>query len=90
MLAERSPQPRQTVGVLMELSVDERIRMLFEEREKTRLDIVSMMGGAERKGSYERALTIARNLLKMDMPIDKIVEATGLTYVEIEALLKAN
>jgi len=45
-LAERSPQPRQTVGVLMELSADERNRMLFEEREKARRDIASMMGGA--------------------------------------------
>ena len=86
MIAEKSPQMKKAVGVLMELSADERNRMLFEEREKARRDIASMMGGAERKGRTY----VARNLLKMDMPIDKIIEVTGLTRTEIEALLKVN
>jgi len=33
---------------------------------------------------------IAHNLLKRNRPIDEIMEDTGLTYAEIESLLKAN
>ena len=82
MIAEKSPQMKKAVGVLMELSADEQTRMLYEEREKARRDIASMMGGARREGRND----VARNLLKMDMPIDKIMEATGLTREEIESL----
>ena len=87
MIAEKSPQMKKAVGVLMELSADEQTRMLFEEREKARRDIASMMGGAKREGRYEQAIEIARNLLDMNMPIDKIIKATGLTHDEIESLL---
>ena len=86
MLAKRSPQMRKAVGVLKELSADERTRMLYEEREKARRDIESLMGGARREGHID----VARNLLDMDIPIDKIIKATGLTYEEVESLQKAN
>jgi len=85
MIAEKSPQMKKAVGVLMELSADERNRMLFEEREKARRDIASMMGGAVKSTRIE----IARNLLKRNRTIDEIMEDTGLTCAEIEALLKA-
>ena len=45
---------RKTVGILKELSADERTRMLYEEREKARRDIASTMDGAERKGRLLR------------------------------------
>lgn len=86
MLAQRSPQMRKAVGVLKELSADERTRMLYEEREKSRRDIASMMCGARREGQTEATENIARNLLLMDMPVDAITKATGLTLDEIEAL----
>ena len=82
MLAERNPQMRKAVGVLKELSADERTRMLYEEREKARRDIVSRVGGAEREGIAK----VARNLIKMNTPIDIIVQATGFTRKEIENL----
>ena len=82
MIAERSPQMRKAVGVLKELSADERTRMLYEEREKARRDIASMMGGAKKERSFE----IAQNLLKMNMPIDTIIRATDLTQDEIASM----
>jgi predicted transposase/invertase (TIGR01784 family) len=82
MIAERSPQMRKAVGVLKELSADERTRMLYEEREIARRDIASMLGGARREERNE----IARNLLAMDMPVENIIKATGLTYEEIQKL----
>ena len=82
MLSQRSPQMSKAVGVLKELSADERTRMLYEEREIARRDIVSLMGGAKREGITE----VARNLLRRNRPIDEIIEDTGLSQEEIEAL----
>jgi predicted transposase YdaD len=79
MIAERNPQMRKAVGVLKELSADERTRMLYEEHEKARRDIASMMGGAVK----DKQIEIARNLLDMAMPIDAVLKATGLTQDEI-------
>ena len=45
-------------------------------------DIASMMGGAKK----ERSIEIAKNLLGMNLPIDQIVTATGLTREEVENL----
>jgi len=56
--------------------------MIYEEREKARRDIASLVDGAERKGR----VAVASNLLKMDMEIDKIAAATGLTCDEIKSI----
>jgi len=73
MLAERSSQMRKAVGVLKELSADERTRMLYEEREKVRRDYESRMSGAERKGRLEGRNEgrneVARNLLYLAVPL---------------------
>jgi len=81
---------RKAVGILKELSADERTRMLYEEREKARRDIASTMDGAERKGRYEERLIFALKLLKRNRPIEEIIEDTGLTHEEIESLKDAN
>jgi predicted transposase/invertase (TIGR01784 family) len=64
--------------------------MLAEEREKYRRDYVSRMNGARREGRAEGhtegRTDVARNLLKMNMPIEQIIDATGLTRDEVEAL----
>ncbi|MCL1863466.1 MAG: Rpn family recombination-promoting nuclease/putative transposase [Defluviitaleaceae bacterium] len=90
MIAERKPQMKKAVGFLKELSADERTRMLYEEREKARRDWVSLMGGARNEGRNEgrmgERMDIARNLINMNMPMDTIIKATGLTQEEIESL----
>ena len=48
MLATRSPQMKKAVGVLKELSADERTRMLYEAREKARMDFESLRDDAVR------------------------------------------
>ena len=80
MLAERSPQIKKAVGVLKELSADERTRMLYEDREKARRDIASMVDGKVRD--------IARNAINMGMNTDTIIKLTGLNREEIESLQK--
>ena len=82
MIAEKSPQVKQAVVRLIELSADEKARALYEAREKERRDNLSRERGALK----EQAFTIARNLLKRNRPIDEIIEDTGLTFEEVESL----
>ena len=82
MVAQRNPQIRKAVVKLRELSADERARDMFERREKGRRDAAD-----REKGAYKNArIEIARNLINMKIPIEQIIEATGLTREEIEAL----
>ena len=53
MLATKSPELKKAVGVLKELSADERTRMLAEEREKAWRDEVSRLDGARKEGREE-------------------------------------
>ena len=48
MLAMRSPEINKAVGLLKELSADESIRMLYEQREMVLRDIESMKDDAVR------------------------------------------
>ena len=82
MIAEKSPQVKKAVVRLMELSKDEKTRMLYESRQKLEWDYQAR----------ERAalLVVAKNMLKRNRPIDEIVEDTGLDYEEIECLQNAD
>ena len=82
MLEQRNPQMSKAVGVLKELSADERTRMLYEEREKARRDIASMLGGARKEGLY----LAARNAIEMGLDIETIIKLTGLSRKEIKNL----
>ena len=86
MLATRSPQMRKAVGVLKELSADEATRMRYENREKARKDEESRIADAEKKAKVE----IAKNALKMNLPIDDIIKLTGLSKKEVETLREAD
>jgi predicted transposase/invertase (TIGR01784 family) len=85
MIAERSPQVKKAVVRLMELSNDERTRLLYESRQKMEWD----NRARERGASDSRALTIAKNMLRRNRPINEIIEDTGLTHTEVENLQNA-
>jgi len=78
MLAQKSPAMRRATLRLMELSADEKARQLYEARLKEQRDSYAREKGA--------VLTMAQNLLNLGVPIEKIVEASGLSYKEIESL----
>ena len=80
--AEQNQEVKKAVIKYRELTADERTRDLYERREKARRDIVSMMDGAKR----DRSIEIAENLLGMNLSLDQIVTATGLTLDEVESL----
>jgi hypothetical protein len=86
MIADRSPQLKKAVVRLMELSNDERTRLLYESRQKMEWDNQAR----ERGASNDRAIVIAKNMLKRNRPIDEIVEDTGLTKEKVEELKITN
>ena len=67
---------------LVRASNDDMIREILEMRSKARHDEASRLYQAEMKGKEE----VAKNLLEMDMPIEKISKATGISVEEIEKL----
>ena len=77
-------------SLLMSVSKDERERAIFRSRRMYQSDLESNIATAEYKGEQRgeqrKALAIARNLLGMNVSIDQIVTATGLTQEEVEAL----
>ena len=86
MIAEKSPQVKKAVVRLMELSNDERTRMLYESRQKMEWD----NRARERGASDGRAVAIAKNLLADGDSIEKIIKVTGLTREEVEGLCITN
>jgi len=86
MIAERSPQVKKAVVRLMELSNDERTRLLYESRQKMEWD----NRARERVAIKTREYEIARNALEKKMSIEDIIDITGLTRDEIEDLHMAN
>jgi hypothetical protein len=68
--------------VLMSVSKDEREKAIFRSRRMALADQESNRITAERN----LKLTIAKNMLKRNRPIDEIIEDTGLTREEMEKL----
>jgi len=86
MLAQKSPTMQKATLRLLELSADEKARQLYEARLKEQRDIYAREYGARQN---ER-LSIARNALQMNMPLEDVIKLTGLSSEEVEALQNAD
>jgi predicted transposase/invertase (TIGR01784 family) len=90
MVAEKNPQVGKAVAVLMELSEDERTRLLEESREKARRDWASRMRSAWEKGvdqgSSQRAIEDAKRMKADNMTSSQIAKYTGLSLEEVARL----
>jgi len=73
--------------LLMSISQDERERAVFRSRRMYQTDLQSDLATAEDRGRMEERIGIARNLLEMELPLNQIIKATGLTREEIERLV---
>jgi predicted transposase/invertase (TIGR01784 family) len=83
----QSKEALQMAGnLLMSVSKDERERAVYRSRRMYQTDMQSNIATAEDRGRKEGAFAIARNLLRMNMPLDQIVTATDLTREEVENL----
>lgn len=62
----------------------------YRESQKDYWDMYSVVETAENKGRAEgersKAISVATSLLSMDMPLEKIAQATGLTIDEIKSI----
>ena len=61
-------------------------RRLAELREKWEMDRVSAINHATRKGKKDNSIEIAKKLLKLNMPLEQIIEITELPKEEIEKI----
>jgi predicted transposase/invertase (TIGR01784 family) len=90
MVAKSSPEIAQAVGVIMELSEDERTRLLAEAREKYRRDEVARRDYAYDKGKMEgrreERQEIALAALQNNISPEDVASFTGLSLEEIKAL----
>lgn len=92
--------------LLMSISQDERERAVFRSRRMYQTDLESNLATAEDRGKKagieigrkdgieigkaKREAEIVADALKVNIPIDMIVQFTGLTREEIERLRKDN
>jgi predicted transposase/invertase (TIGR01784 family) len=94
MLPRNNPDINKAVGRLLELSADDKARLLYEAREKARRDEASRIKTARRMGLEEgeargiakERIGIAKNLLRKNLPLADIAEVTGLTLAKIKKL----
>ena len=77
-------------NLLMGISQDEKERAVFRSRRMYQTDMQSNIATAEDRGRVRgeatKALAIAKNLLKLNLPLDQIALATDLTIEEVERL----
>jgi len=69
-----------------DISNDDLIREIMDMREKGRHEEASRLYQAEKKGELQGKVEIAKNLLTMHLPLEKISQATGLSIEEINNL----
>ncbi|GHU29366.1 hypothetical protein AGMMS50256_14100 [Betaproteobacteria bacterium] len=94
--AQSKPAIAKAWGVIKVLSGDERARALADAREKARMDMDSWLDDARyegkqegwregrQEGRQEEKQEVAKNLLQMNIPLENIVKATGLSLDEVE------
>jgi predicted transposase/invertase (TIGR01784 family) len=84
----------QAISAYRHVTATDEFKELERLRSRARNNEASALGHARREGiregMREERCGIAKNLLNMNLPIDKIIEATGLTHEEIESLRKAD
>jgi predicted transposase/invertase (TIGR01784 family) len=90
VLAQKSPVMKKASLRLMELSADEKARQIYEARLKEQRDRYAREQGAVMIARQDERITIAKNLLTLNLPIENIVTATGLTYEEVNAMQNAD
>jgi len=86
MIATASPAIQKATARVLELSDDERARLISEYEFKARDYERARLDYAVTGAVTEERITFARNLLKRNRPIDEIAEDTGFSRDEIEKI----
>lgn len=87
MLQQTNVAPIQrAIHIIYEMSEDEKIQEMARIREKALHDETTALNGTR----YERSIEIARNLIKINLSVEQVEKATGLTREEIKAIAVSN
>ena len=73
-------------NLLMNVSTNEKERAIFRSRRMYESDQESNISTAEARGELKGKIEIAKNALKMNIPINDIIKLTGLPCEEIEKI----
>jgi predicted transposase/invertase (TIGR01784 family) len=95
MLAEKDTDLKHAVDRLKEISTDEQARMMYEARLKVARDRYAVESSmreqgrheGRQEGQHEGRVAVARNLIELGIPVEKIIQATGLSAEEIRELM---
>jgi len=93
-IAVNNPVMQEVLKAESYFTQDEINRRKYEQREKAIRDHYSFIAGAleegfekgRAEGEKEKAMSIAKNLLALDLPMETIAKATGLSEQEIDKL----
>ena len=92
LLLKRINVSDEEIGVVTEQLYERRLQEMFAMIEQYDVQETRRSAKAEghAEGREDERIIIAKRLLKMDIPMENIVLATGLTRKEVEALRNAN
>jgi predicted transposase/invertase (TIGR01784 family) len=92
MISKSDKVVNRATKALRELSSDDEARMKYMDREKARLDKISALFSAEkkgeRKGEMREKIKIAKAMIKEGFSVENIMKLTELKREEIEELPK--
>jgi predicted transposase/invertase (TIGR01784 family) len=77
---------KMAVELLKTISKDENERARFRSRRMFQMDMDHNLLASRDEGREEKAMEIARNLLKMKLSVEQIITATGLDREEVEKI----
>ena len=80
------PELEEAYQELKHMSADEKTRQLYESRQTMLFDNASNLQAHLKEGEAKERKRIAKNLLKLNIPIEQISQASGLSVDEIKAL----
>ncbi len=89
-IVEKNENIKEATVEIVKMSKDEKLRKLAELRDKAIMDEKSIYAAGiddgEKKGIKKAQIEIAKKLIKIKMPIEDIIDITGLSNKEIEDL----
>ena len=80
------PELKEAKEVFEAAKADPKKRKLIEEREDAIRNYAAAVSQAKEEGVNEKAVEVAKNLLKMGLSIEQISEATGLLLDDVRKL----
>ena len=98
MLAEKDEYIHKAYDKLEEISADEEKRLEYEERQKAIRDYRHILASGrregmreglkegEKSGRHKNAIETARRMLADNLPLEKVVEYSGLSLEEVQKL----